>query len=172
VARYYILRIRPGWVATPSPDTPGHSALRSLSEATNCEQPRARIKLGVLFCDDSRRVSIKYCCSRLCFTMSTSRPARAARSSQQQRFRLLERQAVSLPAQLSSLARAWAWPWQPFALSHCITIMSEFEFSVHTASKDSKGAYKTHVRGENLDFRHGHGSNETGTLRAGAPAGP
>src|SRR6266567_2805113 len=73
VARYYILRIRPGWVATPSPDTPGHSALRSLSEATNCEQPRARTKLGVLFCDDSRRVSIKYCCSRLCFTMSNRR---------------------------------------------------------------------------------------------------
>jgi hypothetical protein len=68
VARYYLLRIRPGWVATPSPDTPGHSALRSLSEATNCEQPRVRTKLGVLFCDDSRRVSVKYCCSRLCFT--------------------------------------------------------------------------------------------------------
>ncbi len=73
VARYYILRIRPGWVATPSPDTPGHSALRSLSEATNCEQPRARTKLGVLFCDDSRRVSIKYCCSRPCLTAASRR---------------------------------------------------------------------------------------------------
>ncbi len=31
-----------------------------------------------------------------------------------------------------------------------------------------------HVRGENLDFRNGRatGSNETGTLRAGSPAGP
>jgi hypothetical protein len=74
VARNYILCVRPSWVATPSPDTPGHSALRSLSEATNCEQPRARTKLGVLFCDDSRRVSIKYCCSRLCFTSKRRRP--------------------------------------------------------------------------------------------------
>jgi len=31
-----------------------------------------------------------------------------------------------------------------------------------------------HVRGENLDFRNGRatGSNESGTLRAGSPAGP
>jgi hypothetical protein len=75
-------------VATPSPDTPGHSALRSLSEATNCEQPRARIKLGVLFCDDSRRVSIKYCCSRLCFTVSNRRfPPPITSLGQKQTFR-------------------------------------------------------------------------------------
>jgi hypothetical protein len=33
---------------------------------------------------------------------------RVARSPQQRRFRLLERQAVSLSAQFSSLARVWA----------------------------------------------------------------
>src|SRR6516164_134731 len=49
-ARYYILRIRPSWVATPSPNPPGRPALRSLSEATNYDQPQVRILLGVLFC--------------------------------------------------------------------------------------------------------------------------
>jgi len=37
-------------MATPSPDTPGRPALRSLSEATNYDQPQVRILLGVLFC--------------------------------------------------------------------------------------------------------------------------
>src|SRR6516165_6893268 len=32
------------------PTTPGRSTLRSLSEATNYDQPQVRILLGVLFC--------------------------------------------------------------------------------------------------------------------------
>ena len=39
-------------MATPSPDTPGRAALRSLSEATNYDQPQMRILLGVLFYGD------------------------------------------------------------------------------------------------------------------------
>ena len=35
---------------SPSPDTLGRSTLRSLSEATNYDQPRACTLLGVLFC--------------------------------------------------------------------------------------------------------------------------
>ena len=39
------------------------------------------------------------------------------RDAQRQQFRLVERQAVSSDARLSSLARVWAWAWQPFASS-------------------------------------------------------
>jgi hypothetical protein len=40
-----------GQAGRPSiPDTPGRPTLRSLSEATNYDQPQVRILLGVLFC--------------------------------------------------------------------------------------------------------------------------
>jgi len=53
--------IRLGWAATPSPDTPGRPSLRSLSEATNYDQPQVRILLGVLFCGDGAVIPINYC---------------------------------------------------------------------------------------------------------------
>jgi hypothetical protein len=56
--------IRPSWWPPPIPRHPVATQLRrSLTfEVTDCVQPQARIKLGVLFCGDSRRIVIKYCC--------------------------------------------------------------------------------------------------------------
>ena len=53
------MRIRPGWAATPFPDTPGRSTLRSLSEATNYDQPQVRILLGVLFCGEGLQLLLQ-----------------------------------------------------------------------------------------------------------------
>jgi len=44
---------------SPSPDTPGRSTLRSLSEATNYDQPRARTLLGVLFYGDALQLLLQ-----------------------------------------------------------------------------------------------------------------
>ena len=57
------IRPQAGW-PSPSPDNPVATQLRRslTSEATNCVQPQARIKLGVLLFVDSRPVVIKYCC--------------------------------------------------------------------------------------------------------------
>ena len=43
---------------------PGRSTLRSLSEATNYDQPRARTLLGVLFCGDGLQLLLQLYFSR------------------------------------------------------------------------------------------------------------
>jgi hypothetical protein len=49
-----------GQAGRPSiPDTPGRPTLRSLSEATNYDQPQVRILLGVLFCGDGPRLLLQ-----------------------------------------------------------------------------------------------------------------
>ena len=49
-------------MATPSPDTPGRPALRSLSEATNYDQPQVRTLAWGSFCDHLRLIVINYYC--------------------------------------------------------------------------------------------------------------
>jgi len=47
----------------PVPQPPGRSTLRSLSEATNYDQPRARTLAWGSFCGDDRCSPFNYCCS-------------------------------------------------------------------------------------------------------------
>jgi hypothetical protein len=56
----YILRIRPGWAATPLPDTAGRSTLRSLSQATQTTpNPKCVPCLRFFFV----ATAFNYCCS-------------------------------------------------------------------------------------------------------------
>jgi hypothetical protein len=56
-------RARLGGHPPKAPTAPGHSALRSLtSEGNKLRTTPSRTQLGVLFCDDSLRISINNCC--------------------------------------------------------------------------------------------------------------